>query len=123
MALFSDQVVVFVASLVIGAFAVHVGALVVTNTDRFGKALLTALIAAIVWTVASFFLGPVPYLGPLLTLAAYLAVIKWQYSASWLETAGIALLAWIVALGVLSLLSLVGIGSLEAVGVPRFDGF
>lgn len=122
MVLFSDQVVVFVASLIIGAFGVHVGALVVLNTDRFGKALFTALVAAIVWSVASFFLGGVPYIGPLLTLLAYLAVIKWQYSASWLETAGIALLAWVVGLGVLSLLSLFGIGSLDAVGIPRFRG-
>lgn len=122
MAVFSDQVVVFVASLVIGAFAVHVGALVVTDTDRFGKALLTALVAAVVWSVASYFLGDVPYIGPLLTLAAYLAVVKWQYDASWPETAGVALLAWIVALGVLSLLSLFGVGSLEAVGVPRLRG-
>lgn len=116
---FSDQVVVFVASLVIGAFGVHVGALVVLGTDRFGKALLTALVAAVVWSVTSYLLLGVPYVGPAVTLVAYLAVIKWQYGASWLETAGIALLAWIVGLGVLSLLSRFGIGSLEAVGIPR----
>jgi hypothetical protein len=121
-AVLADQVVVFVASLVIGAFGIHVGALVVTGQDAFGKALLTALVAAIVWSIASFFLGDVPYVGPLLTLLAYLAVVKWQYSASWLASGAIALLAWIVGLGVLSLLSLVGIGSLEAVGIPRLGG-
>lgn len=122
LAVFSDQVVVFVASLVIGAFGVHVGALVVTNQDAFAKALLTALVAAIVWSVASFLLADVPYIGPLLTLLAYIAVVKWQYSASWLESGGIALLAWVVGLGVLSLLSILGIGSLEAVGIPRLRG-
>ena len=121
-AVFSDQVVVFVASLVIGAFGIHVGAMVITNQDEFGKALLTALVAAIVWSVASFFLGDVPYVGPLLTLVAYIAVVKWQYTVSWLESGGIALIAWIVGLGVLSLLSILGIGSLEAVGIPRLRG-
>ena len=121
-AVFSDQVVVFVASLVIGAFGIHVGAMVVTGEDEFGKALLTALVAAIVWSVASFFLGDVPYVGPLLTLLAYVAVVKWQYSASWLESGGVAVLAWIVGLGVLTLLSVVGVGSLEAVGIPRLRG-
>jgi hypothetical protein len=42
----SDQVILFLGSLVIGAFGVHVGALVVTQTDDFGKALVTALIGA-----------------------------------------------------------------------------
>lgn len=120
--MFSDQVVVFVASLIIGAFGIHVGAMVVTSQDEFGKALLTALVAAIVWSIASFFLGGVPYIGPVLTLLAYIAVVKWQYSASWVESAGIALLAWVVGLGVLSLLSILGIGSLEAVGIPRLRG-
>lgn len=119
---FSDQVVLFIASLVIGAFGIHVGAMVVANKDEFAKALLTALVAAIVWSVASFFLADIPYVGPLLTLLAYIAVVKWQYSASWLESGGIALLAWIVGLGVLSLLSIIGIGSLEAVGIPRLRG-
>ena len=122
LSIFSDQVVVFVASLVIGAFGIHVGAMVITNQDEFGKALLTALVAAIVWSVASFFLGDVPYVGPVLTLLAYIAVVKWQYTASWLESGGIALIAWIVGLGVLSLLSIFGIGSLEAVGIPRLRG-
>lgn len=122
LAVFSDQVVLFVASLVIGAFGIHVGAMVVTNQDEFAKALLTALVAAIVWSVASFLLADVPYVGPLLTLLAYIAVVKWQYSASWLESGGIALLAWVVGLGVLSLLSILGIGSLEAVGIPRLRG-
>jgi len=122
LAVFSDQVVLFVASLVIGAFGIHVGAMVVTNQDEFAKALLTALVAAIVWSVASFLLADVPYVGPLLTLLAYIAVVKWQYTASWLESGGIALLAWVVGLGVLSLLSILGIGSLEAVGIPRLRG-
>jgi len=117
---FNDQIIIFVGSLLIGAFGVYVGALVVTEEDRFSKALLTALIGAIVWAVASFFFLGVPYLGPLLTLAAYLFVIYWQYEVSWPKAIGIALLAWIVGLGVLSVLSTIGFGSLEAMGIPRF---
>ena len=115
----SDQVILFLGSLVIGAFGVHVGAVVVTGTDDFGEALVTALVGAVVWSVASYLFMGVPYVGPLLTLAAYLFVIKWRYGTSWPRSAGVALLAWIVGLGVLSLLSVLGVGSLEAVGIPR----
>lgn len=119
MDVFSDRVILFVGSLIIGAFGVHVGALVVTRTDDFGKALITALVGAVVWSLASYFFMGVPYLGPALTLAAYLLVVKWQYSTTWPKSGGIALLAWIVGLGVLSVLSILGLGSLDAVGIPR----
>jgi len=119
MVVFTDQVVLFLGSLIIGAFGVYVGAVVVTGTEEFGQALITALIGAVVWSLASFFLMGVPYVGPILVLGAYLVVIKWQYSTSWPRSGGIALLAWVVGLGVLSLLSTIGIGSLEAVGIPR----
>lgn len=114
-----DRFILFVGSLVIGAFGVHVGALVVTKTDDFGKALVTALVGAVVWSLASYLFGGVPYIGPALTLAAYLLVVKWQYGTTWPRSGGIALLAWIVGLGVLSLLSMLGLGSLDAIGIPR----
>lgn len=116
----SDQVILFLGSLVIGAFGVHVGAVVVTGTDDFGEAIVTALVGAVVWSVASYLFMGVPYVGPLLALAAYLFVIKWRYGTSWLRSAGVALLAWIVGLGVLSILSVLGLGSLDAIGIPRF---
>ena len=120
MDVFSDQVILFLGSLVIGAFGVHVGAVVVTGTDDFGEAIVTALVGAVVWSVASYFLMGVPYVGPLLTLAAYLFVIKWRYGTTWLRSGGVALLAWVVGLGVLSFLSVLGVGSLDAIGIPRF---
>ncbi len=120
MAVFTDPVIVFLGSLIIGAFGVYVGGVVVTGKSDYATALLTALVGAIVWSLASYFLWGVPYIGPLLTLGAYLLVIKWQYGASWLQSGAIAVLAWVVGLGVLSVLSTGGIGSLEAVGIPRF---
>lgn len=119
MDVFDDRVILFVGSLIIGAFGVHVGALVVTRTDDFGKALITALVGAVIWSLASYLFLGVPYVGPALTLAAYLLIVKWRYGTTWPESVGIALLAWIVGLGVLSVLSTVGLGSLDALGIPR----
>lgn len=114
----SDSIIVFVVSLFIGAFGIYVGANVVSDTDDFSEAVFTALIGALVWAVVSFFFSSVPLIGPLLTLAAYIGVIKWRYTNSWLHALAIALIAWIVAIGVLSLLAQFNIGSFEAVGVP-----
>lgn len=119
MAVFADSVIVFVASLLIGAFGIYVGATVIADVDDFGKAVLTALIGAIVWALASFFLGVIPILGPILTLLAYIAVIKVIYNLQWLRAIAIALLAWIVAIGLLTVLRKMGLGSLKAVGIPR----
>lgn len=115
----SDSVIVFLLSLLIGAIGVHIGATVLAGTDDFGEALLTALVGAIVWAVLSYAVSWIPILGPLLTLVAYVAVIKWRYNIDWVRAVGVALIAWIVAIGVLVVLARLGINSLNTVGVPR----
>lgn len=121
----SDSVVVFLASLLIGAFGIHVGALVVTDADDFPEALLAALVGALAWAVVGALIGDLPEVGslvaPILALAAYIAVIKWRYDSSWLRAGAVAVIAWVIALGVLSLLSEFGIRGLDAVGVPKWN--
>lgn len=120
----SDSVVVFVVSLLIGAFGIHVGALVVTDVDDFAEALLAALVGALAWAVVGALAGDLPAVGsllaPVLALAAFIAVIKWRYDSSWLRAGAVALIAWIIALGALTLLSELGIRRLDAVGVPKW---
>lgn len=113
-----DSLVVFVVSLLVGAFGIYVGARVVTGTSDYAYAVVTALIGAVVWVVVGLFFGWIPFLGPLLTLVAYVAVINVRYPGGWLAALGIALVAWLASIVVLYVLALLSVASFEAVGVP-----
>ena len=71
-----ESVIVFVVSLLIGALGIYVGARVIADVDDYTYALVTALVATIIWTIIGFFLGWIPFLGPLLALIAYVAVLN-----------------------------------------------
>lgn len=122
----SESVIVFVVSLFIGAFGVYIGGLVIADSDDFGEALLVALVGALSWSVIASVLGSIPLVGqiiaPIVALAAYIAIVKWRYSVSWVRAGGIAILAWIIALGVLTVISNLGLANLDTVGVPRWQG-
>ena len=113
-----DSLVAFVVSLLVGAFGIYVGARVVVDSDDYSYAIITALIGSLVWFLVAFFLGWIPFLGPLLALLAYIWVINWRYPGDWLAAIGIALVAWIASLIVLYLVAIFTTISLEAVGVP-----
>ena len=109
----------FVVSLLIGTVAIRFGARIVVDRDTgYRRAAVTALAGAIVWSVFAYFLGWVPLLGPLLTLAAWVGIINWQYEGGWATAVGIGLVAWLVALFVLYLLGAVGVVSFQALGIP-----
>lgn len=112
-----DSVVVFVVSLLIGALGIYVGGRVLTDRSSYTHALVTALIASIVWVVVAVFLGWIPFLGPLLALLAYVGIINLQYPGGWLRAAGIALIAWLASLVVLYVLAILGLTNFGAVGV------
>jgi len=112
----TDSLAVFVVSLLLGGLGVHVGAMVVTGSRDYGHAVVTAGIGALVWSVVSGLAGGL--LGSVLTLLAYLLVIKWRYRTGWLGAGGIALVAWLVALVVLSVLASLGYVEFDALGVP-----
>lgn len=113
-----DSVVVFVVSLLIGALGIYAGGRIITGTGDYGHAVFTALLGAIVWAVVGALLGWIPFLGPLVTLVAYVAVINYRYPGGWGNAVLIALIAWIAALVVLYVLALFGVGSPSALGVP-----
>ena len=113
-----DSLVVFVVSLLIGAFGIFVGARVVVDTEDYTYALITALIGAIVWAVVGFFFGWIPLLGPLLVFVAYLAVINARYPGGWIEAIVITVIAWLSVLVVLYVLAVIGVTGFEAAGVP-----
>lgn len=113
-----DSLIVFVVSLLIGALGIYVGARVLTSVEDYTYAIVTALIASVVWVVVAFFLGWIPLLGPILALLAYVGVINYRYPGGWGNAIGIALIAWIASIVILYVLALLNIASFEAVGVP-----
>ncbi|GAB3671125.1 hypothetical protein [Halopiger thermotolerans] len=112
------SVVVFLASLCIGALGIYVGARVVVGAAGYGRAIVTALIGAIVWALVGFFIGWVPLLGPILALLAYVAVIYGRYPGGWTAAGMIGLVGWVTVLVVLHVLAGFGITGFNAVGVP-----
>ncbi|WP_255196169.1 hypothetical protein [Halorarius litoreus] len=113
-----ESAFVFIISFIIGTIGIYVGARIITETESFGKAAVTALIGAIVWVVVAFLFGWIPLLGPLLALIAYVGVVNWQYPAGWGSAAVISLIAWITSIIILYALALVGFVQFSAFGVP-----
>lgn len=114
----AQSLVVFIVSLLIGAFGIYVGGRVVTDYEDYTYAIVTALIGAIAWALVSFFLGWIPFLGPLLAFIAYLAVVNWRYPGGWVDALAITLIAWVAVIVVLYVLALLGVTSFGAFGVP-----
>lgn len=115
------SIVTFLISLLVGGLGIYVGARVLTDVDDFGRALKTALFAALGWAIVSLIFGWVPVLGAfvatVLGFLVYLSIINWQYPGGFLKAAGIALVAWIAAAIVLTLLGFVLPPEVGAVGV------
>ena len=108
----------FVVGVLVGGIALASGARFVyrdrgvsTNLER---GVVTALIGALVWAL----LARVPLLGTLLASVGWLGLLKWRYPGGWTRAAVLAVAAWAVAVVVLAALSLVGVDSLSAVGIP-----
>ena len=118
----TDSLVVFVVGLLIGGLGIHVGASVVAGARDYSHAVVTAAIGAVVWAVVGGLVGGIPLLGPVLTLLAYLFVIRLRYRAGWIAAGGIAVVAWLAVLVVLYALATVGVTTFEAVDVPGVPG-
>ena len=123
-----DFVIGFVVSLLIGAFGIYVGARVIANRDDYEYAIITAIIGAVVWWVITAIFSVItwiPILGTLasvfaslLALIAWIYVINARYPGGWGNAIGIALVAYVTVWVVLVILSMLGIFSPGAVGVP-----
>ena len=109
--------ITFVVGALIGGLGIYVGAQLVAGEGSYTEALTTALVGALVWALVGTFFGWVPLLGPLVTLLSYLTVLKFAYGVSWLEAAGIALVAWVTLVVVFLVLGPL-LGVFDAVGVP-----
>ena len=109
------SVVGWLIGLVVGGLALFLAAeFVVQDNHTVGYGLVTALAGAIVWALLSL----VPAIGFLLAPLGWVAVIHVRYPGDLKESIVVAAVAWFVAIVILFVLGLVGLGGLSAVGVP-----
>lgn len=112
---------VFAVGLLIGGFAIHVGARFALASEDYAHAVLTALLGAVAWALVDYLLawaGVGGRAASLVGLVTWALVVRWRYSVGWLRAGLIGVVAWIAALLALFVLSIVGVSGLEAYGVP-----
>jgi len=115
------SVLVFVIGLLVGGGAIAVGAKVVLKSKDYGHAVLTALLGALAWGLVDLVLAPVGVSGTLSSVVGLLVwiwVIRRRYGIGWVRGSLLGLCAWLAALVMLALLAALGVGSLDAYGVP-----
>ena len=114
-----DAAIIFGLSLLVGTIAILVGVRFILDRDAgIANAALTALIGAAVWAIVSYFVGWIPLIGVLLMLVAWVGVINWRYPGGWGTAASIAIVAWLVAVGIVYAASMLGIVTPDALGIP-----
>ncbi|RDI71339.1 hypothetical protein [Halopelagius longus] len=114
-----SSALIWFVGLLVGAVGIAAGAKLLLDRDTgFRRAILTALIGATVWALVSYFIGGIPLIGPILMLIIWIGVINWIYPGGWGTAAGIGLVAWLVAVGILFALSTVGVVTPDALGIP-----
>ncbi len=121
MIVIDSSILVFVVGLLIGGFAIYVGAAVAFKSKDYSHAVLTALLGAIAWAIVNAAFEAVNIQGALSSLVGlvvWIWVIRWRYRVGWLRGALIGLLAWFAVLVTLSILSTVGVSGLGPYGVP-----
>lgn len=109
------SVVSFMVALLVGGLAIYFAGWLLTDTTEYARAVITALIGAIVWALTSW----IPLIGPIIALIAWIWVIKWRYPGGWVRAIAMGLIAWLSALVILYILNdLLDLG-VRAFGIPR----
>lgn len=115
------SLLVLAVSLLIGGLAIHIGAKFAFASREYSDAVFTALIGAVAWTVVDIALASVGIGGLLASIAAllvWISVVRWQYGVGWIRASIVGIGAWLSALIVLTILGILGIGNVDAIGVP-----
>lgn len=114
-----DGLIVGIVSLLVGALSIHLAASFVVSGDQdYMNAVVAAAVGALVYTVFGV-IGGIPVLGPALLLLLWVGVINWRYPGGWVQAAIIGAGAWIAAIVILWVLSMVGAFDISAMGVPN----
>ena len=121
MASIQTTLILFAVSLLVGGFAISVGATFALKSKNYSHAVLTAALGAIAWAVVNAVFEEVGFEGAfssLVGLVVWVWVLRQRYEVGWVRGSIIGLFAWLAALFGLALLALVGVSSLDAYGVP-----
>ena len=114
-----DSVVVFAIGLLIGGLGIHFSAKLLGVGSSLKNAIVTALLGAIAWSLAGYFLTGIPLIGPFATYLAWLFVINMRYPGGWIDAAAVALFSWLMTAAILYVMATLGIGTFDAIGIPR----
>jgi hypothetical protein len=115
---FIDSLAVFLVSWIIGTLGIYIGANFITDGVSISSSSITALIGAFVWGVVTSifdFAG----LGAALGLIAWILVINWRHRGGIVNAILIGLASWIAAIAIIYLLSLLGLSTPQALGIPN----
>jgi len=110
------SVVGFVVSLLIGALGIYIGARVVTGTDDYGYALITAVVGSVIGGIVAVLLGWL--FGWIIILVAWIWVINWRYPGGWGNAIGIGLIAWLSVVVITYVLAILNVLTFANLGVP-----
>lgn len=113
-----DSAVVFLVSLVVGTIGIYAGARLITGEKDVGYAFVSALLGAVAWGLVGFLLGWIPFIGPLIVLAAWIGVINARYRGGWMNAILIGVTSWIFAVAILYLMATLGWTTFGAIGIP-----
>lgn len=114
----TDGISHLVIGFLTGAVGIHYGALYASVQSNWRLAATTALIGAVVWMVASVFMGWIPIIGSLGTFLVWLLAVTRMYSVGFGTAFEIAIFAWIISFVVVHIESFLGVRNAEALGVP-----
>lgn len=115
------SILVFAVGLLVGGAAIAVGAKFVLKSKDYSHAVVTALFGAIAWGVLDIVfarLGIQGALSSVVGLLVWIWVIRVRYGVGWIRGAMLGIGAWLAALFMLALLAALGVGGLDAYGVP-----
>lgn len=113
-----SSLLTFIIGLVAGGIGIYAGAWITLGQASISTAIFAAFIGAIVWGIASFFIGWMPLIGTAMTFIVWLGSINWLYPGGWMTALQIAIFAWIASLLLSFLVEGLGYTSSKAIGVP-----
>lgn len=113
-----NSIAAFLIGLIAGGLGIYAGALIVLGQANITTALTAALIGAVVWGLASTFLGWIPLVGTIITFVVWLGAINWLYTGGWITALQIAIFAWITSLIISYIVQKAGYANPNALGVP-----
>jgi hypothetical protein len=86
----------FLISLVISAIIIYLAAKLLGEKEGFGTAILAAFVGAIIFALASYFIG-IGWIAALIGGIAWLIALGSLYQIGWLKSFVIAIVIWIFA--------------------------